>query len=184
VVDPLLAAAAGGLVGLLHGRARYDVYDLHFAITGFLGGLVAASAGAGRLPSPAAVFIGGAAGLITTHAAVRLDLRRKIDDPTGGIAIHVVGAIWGLLAAAALMSGAGSPGRRLRLIGVEALGIAVIGALAFAVSLAGFALFKKLFGLRPSEADELDGADLVEHDLNAYPDFHQTMVKSYHLRET
>ena len=82
------------------------------------------------------------------------------------------------------MSGAGSPGRRLRLIGVEALGIAVIGALAFAVSLAGFALFKKLFGLRPSEADELDGADLVEHDLNAYPDFHQTMVKSYHLRET
>jgi Amt family ammonium transporter len=184
VVDPLLAAAAGGVIGLHHGRSRYGVFDLHFAVTGFLGGLVAASAGAGRLATPAAVFIGAVAGLLATHAAIRVDLRRKIDDPTAGIAIHVVSAIWGLLAAAALMTGVGSPAQRLRLVGVQTLGIAVIGAMTFAASLIGFQVFKKAVGLRPSEADELDGADLVEHDLNAYPDFHQTMVKSYHLRET
>jgi ammonia channel protein AmtB len=38
-------------------------------------------------------------------------------------------------------------------------------------------------GVRVSEADEFDGLDLAEHDLNAYPDFQQTTIKSYHLRE-
>jgi ammonium transporter, Amt family len=32
-------------------------------------------------------------------------------------------------------------------------------------------------------ADELDGADLAEHDVNAYPDFQQNMIKSHHLRQ-
>jgi ammonium transporter, Amt family len=38
-------------------------------------------------------------------------------------------------------------------------------------------------GLRSKEADEYDGLDLAEHDIGAYPDFQQTMIKSYHLRE-
>jgi len=38
-------------------------------------------------------------------------------------------------------------------------------------------------GLRSKEADEYDGLDLAEHDINAHPDFQQTMIKSYHLRE-
>ena len=37
--------------------------------------------------------------------------------------------------------------------------------------------------IRASEADEFDGLDLAEHDIGAYPDFQQTMIKSYHLRE-
>jgi len=37
--------------------------------------------------------------------------------------------------------------------------------------------------LRISDAAEYDGLDLADHDLNAYPDFHQSMIKSYHLRE-
>ena len=38
-------------------------------------------------------------------------------------------------------------------------------------------------GVRVKEADEYDGLDLAEHDIGAYPDFQQTMIKSYHLRE-
>ena len=30
---------------------------------------------------------------------------------------------------------------------------------------------------------DVDGLDLAEYDLNAYPDFQQTTIKSYHLRE-
>ena len=46
-----------------------------------------------------------------------------------------------------------------------------------------FLLLKTTVGLRLHEDAEYDGADLAEHDLNAYPDFQQTMIKSYHLRE-
>jgi Amt family ammonium transporter len=42
---------------------------------------------------------------------------------------------------------------------------------------------KKSVGLRLSDDAEFDGSDLAEHDLNAYPDFQQTMIKSYHMRE-
>jgi len=44
-------------------------------------------------------------------------------------------------------------------------------------------LLKLVTQLRLSDAEEYDGIDLVEHDLNSYPDFQQTMIKSYHLRE-
>jgi Amt family ammonium transporter len=56
-------------------------------------------------------------------------------------------------------------------------------ALAAALSLALFAALRATIGLRLREADEYDGLDLAEHDIGAYPDFQQTMIKSYHLRE-
>jgi ammonia channel protein AmtB len=53
-------------------------------------------------------------------------------------------------------------------------------------SLAAAALFlglKMIGSLRVVEADEFDGLDIGEHDINSYPDFQQTTIKSYHLRE-
>ena len=46
-----------------------------------------------------------------------------------------------------------------------------------------FLLLQAVVRLRASEADEFDGLDLAEHDIGAYPDFQQTTIKSYHLRE-
>ena len=46
-----------------------------------------------------------------------------------------------------------------------------------------FWILRKTVGIRCSEEDEFDGLDLTEHDINAYPDFQQTMIKSYHLCE-
>ena len=56
-------------------------------------------------------------------------------------------------------------------------------ALTFLATLAVFATVKKTIGIRLTESAEYDGSDLAEHDLNAYPDFQQTIIKSYHLRE-
>jgi ammonia channel protein AmtB len=52
-----------------------------------------------------------------------------------------------------------------------------------AIAAATWILRKRTTKLRASDADEFDGLDLAEHDLAAYPDFQQTMIKSYHLRE-
>ena len=72
---------------------------------------------------------------------------------------------------------------RVRFVITQLTGLVVIAALATIVALAALAALKAAAGLRSKEADEFDGLDLAEHDLNAYPDFQQTMIKSYHLRE-
>jgi ammonia channel protein AmtB len=58
-----------------------------------------------------------------------------------------------------------------------------IAATSAVLSLAVFLLLRATVGLRSKEADEFDGLDLAEHDIAAYPDFQQTTIKSYHLRE-
>jgi len=61
--------------------------------------------------------------------------------------------------------------------------LAIVAALAIAASALLFFLLRATVGIRSREPDEFDGLDLSEYDLNAYPDFQQTTIKSYHLRE-
>ena len=35
----------------------------------------------------------------------------------------------------------------------------------------------------PTIGAEVEGLDLSEHDMAAYPDFQQTYIKSFHVRE-
>jgi Amt family ammonium transporter len=181
-INVLLAAAAGTLVAVIVTRAKYGKPEIMLAYAGMLGALVAISAVGGAVPTIAAVVIGAVAGVIIPIATVQLDLVWKIDDPVGGVAIHVLGGAWGTIAAGIFVP-APSVGDKFRGIGVQILGLVVIAAIALALSVAAFVLMKKTVGLRLSEDAEWDGVDLAEHDLNAYPDFQQTMIKSYHLRE-
>lgn len=177
----LLSAAAGGLAALLLGRFRYGKPDPTLALLGFLGGLVAITGGAAHVHPPSAVLIGAVAGVSVPLASIILDLVIRIDDPAGGIAVHAVGGLWGTVATG--LFAPGYFGERMQQAGIQVLGAAAIAALAAAVAIAVFCGLKATVGLRAREADEFDGLDLAEHDIGAYPDFQQTMIKSYHLRE-
>jgi Amt family ammonium transporter len=180
-MNVLLAGAAGGAAAIGVAHARYGKPDVVLTLSGLLGGLVAISAAGGRVGSGAAVIIGAVAGVVVPLAAVSLDLLAHLDDPTAGVSIHAVGGLWGTLAV-----GIFSPGSfadRVTRFGVQALGSVAIVALAAGLSAALFAVLRATVGLRVKEADEYDGLDLAEHDIGAYPDFQQTMIKSYHLRE-
>jgi Amt family ammonium transporter len=142
--------------------------------------LISCAAGAATLPGCGAVLTGAVGGLLTANAITWIDLRRKIDDPGAGFAIHAVAGGWGLLAAGLLAPAGAIPRQMLIQIG----GVAAIATFTLIVSAVVFKILKSTVGLTFGEADELDGSDLVEHELNAYPDFQQTMIKSYHLRET
>jgi Amt family ammonium transporter len=179
LTNGLLAAAAGGAAAALLARWRYAVFDFHFALAGFLSGLISSAAGAATMPGFGAVLIGAVGGFLSAEAITWIDLRRKIDDPGAGFAIHAVSGAWGLLAAGLLATGS-----MTRQLLIQLGGIASIALLALIGSAAVFKILKATIGLTFGEADELDGSDLVEHELNAYPDFQQTMIKSYHLRET
>jgi Amt family ammonium transporter len=181
-MNVLLAASSGTLVAVLLSRARYGKVDVVLTYGGMLGGLVAITASAGAVHSISAVIIGAVAGVIVPTATVMIDLVWKIDDPAGGVAIHAIGGAWGTLAAGIFTPGSGVLDK-FQHIGVQLLGLLVMSVLALGTSLVVFTAIKRTIGLRFSEDAEYDGADLAEHDLNAYPDFQQTMIKSYHLRE-
>jgi Amt family ammonium transporter len=184
LVEPmnvLLAAAAAGAAAMGLAQVRYGKPDIVLALTGILGGLVAISAAGGTVGTGSAVLIGGVAGVIVPLSTIGLDLLVHLDDPTATVSIHAVGGLWGLLAAALF-----APVRfvdRLKLLGVQVAGALAVVALAGGLTFVLFAILRATVGLRLREADEYDGIDLAEHDIGAYPDFQQTMIKSYHLRE-
>jgi Amt family ammonium transporter len=177
----LLAAAAGGLAGLLLGHYRYGKPDVILTLFGLLGGLVSITAGAGRIGAPESVLVGAVAGVIVPLGAVWIDLIGRIDDPVGVIAVHGIGGLWGTIAIGFLIPA--NAGHRLVQAGIQLLGVVAIGGMSLILSLGLFALLKSTVRLRVSEADEYDGLDLAEHDIGAYPDFQHNSIKSYHLRE-
>jgi Amt family ammonium transporter len=180
-LNAVLAGSAGLLAASIYCSVSYGRQDVFLVFAGMLGGLVSITAGADRLSPFAAVAAGAIAGIIVPYAIVRMDLLWKIDDPAGGIAIHGLGGVWSALAIAILAPGAWSQ-RAGRLCG-EAVALVVVGVLTLAVAGIVFLILHATVGIRLRETDEFDGLDLSEFDLNAYPDFQQTTIKSYHLRE-
>jgi Amt family ammonium transporter len=180
-MNVVLAAAAGGLAALVSSMIRYGKPDVLLIYSGLLGALVAITGGANLMPTGAAVGLGAVAGVLIPYAMVQIDRRFKVDDPTGAVAVHGFGGLLGTLAPGLFASR--SVGEALRQIGTQALGAFAIGALALLATAALLVVLRKTVGIRSKEADEFDGLDLAEHDLNAYPDFQQTTIKSYHLRE-
>lgn len=178
-LNAMLAASAAVLTSLLIGQLRYGKPDVLIILAGMLGGVVAISAGAASVYPVWAIVIGAVAGLVVPLAAIQLDLRFRMDDPTSSVSIHLVGGAWGTLAAG-IFCGRGVGGT-FKAIGVQSLGLAVAITVA---GVLGLITYKLLAGkLRSTETDELEGLDLAEHDIGAYPDFQQNSIRSYHLRE-
>jgi Amt family ammonium transporter len=181
-INIMLAGMGGVAGGLIYSHWRYRKPDLFFTYSGLLGGLVAISSGLYAVSSFGALITGLIAGILVPMFALILDLNARLDDPIGLIAIHGVGAIWGTLATAIFI-----PFERFadhfREFALQAGGIVIVMLLATLAATAVFVLLKKCNALRVTTADEFDGLDIGEHDINSYPDFQQTTIKSYHLRE-
>lgn len=180
-INALVAAAAGGVGAMIIGRVRFSGDDLTALCGGLLAGAIAMTAAGGAIAMWQAAILGLIAGLLTPVVSVWLDFKCRIDDPGGVIAPHGVGGIVASLGAAAFLQG--DFATKFHAFGVQCLGIGCIAIFTILLSWIVFTLLARLVGLRVSEADEYDGLDLVEHDVNAYPDFQQTTIKSYHLRE-
>ena len=156
-------AAAGGLVAaLLFSRAWFGKADLTMALNGALAGLVAITAEP-LMPSPLlSTLVGAIGGLIVVAAIVFID-KAKIDDPVGAISVHGVVGIWGLIAVA-FTNPEGS-------LVAQLTGIAVIFAWVFGTSFVTWLIIKAVMGIRVSEEEELEGCDISECGLDAYPEF-------------
>ncbi|MEX2389850.1 MAG: ammonium transporter, partial [Phycisphaeraceae bacterium] len=63
------------------------------------------------------------------------------------------------------------------------VGILSIMAFTLVVAFACAFAVKALLGFRVDAAEEIEGLDLGEHEMSAYPDFQRVYIKSYHARE-
>ncbi|MBO1516890.1 ammonium transporter [Psychrobacter halodurans] len=157
------AAAAGGAIGaLLLARLIFGKADLTMLLNGALAGLVAITAEPSTPSALQATLFGLIAGVIVVLSILALD-KLKIDDPVGAISVHGVVGLFGLLLVPITNPAATFLG--------QIAGAATIFVWVFVASLIVWALIKLIIGLRISEEDEYEGADIAECGMEAYPEF-------------
>jgi len=163
-VNSLMAMAGGTLAALLVGRN-----DPGFVHNGPLAGLVAVCAGSDLMHPLGALVVGGVAGAIFVSMFTLTQNKWKIDDVLGVWPLHGLCGTWGGIAAGIFgskaLGGLGGVTVTGQLIGT---GLGVLWALA-----GGFVVYgvlKLTMGLRLSQEEEFDGADLSIHKIGATPD--------------
>lgn len=163
-VNSLMALVGGTLAALVFGRN-----DPGFVHNGPLAGLVAVCAGSDIMHPLGALATGLIAGGLFVWAFTYTQNRLKIDDVLGVWPLHGLCGAWGGIAAGIFgMKALGGMG------GVS-LPVQVLGTLmGVAVALIGgfivYGLLKKTMGIRMSDEEQFDGADLSIHKINATPD--------------
>ena len=163
-VNSLMAMVGGTLVALVAGKN-----DPGFLHNGPLAGLVAVCAGSDLMHPLGALVVGGVAGGVFVVMFTLTQNKWKIDDVLGVWPLHGLCGLWGGIAAGIFgskaLGGLGGVSFSAQLIG-SAMG--VVWAL-----LAGFALYgvlKATMGLRLTQEEEYEGADLSIHRIGATPE--------------
>ncbi len=159
-----MAAAAGALVALIATQVLYKKPDLTMVLNGALAGLVSITAGPLDPSLFGALWIGGIGGVIVVFTVPMLD-RMKIDDVVGAIPVHLIAGFWGTLAVPFYTEGTSFV--------TQIIGFATIGAFVFVVSTVVWVILKGIMGIRVSEEDEINGLDMAELGMEAYPEFHK-----------
>lgn len=164
-VTTAIAGAAGSMGAWLFSYLKFKAYDITMVLNGILAGLVSITAGADLMVVWEAALIGFIGGGLVVFGVVFFD-RIRIDDPVGAISVHLICGIWGTLAVGLFGDLAG-----FSQILSQLTGIAAVGAFCTAFSMLAFFTIKKTLGLRVPEQEEIEGLDVNEHGMHAYPDF-------------
>jgi len=163
-VNTNAAAATGMIAAALLARALFGKTDLTMTINGALAGLVAITAEPLAPSAGLASLIGAVGGIVVVFSVLMLD-KLKIDDPVGAISVHGSAGIWGIFAVLLSNDDATFVGQ---LIGTVSTFVWMFGATLIALW-----VIKKVMGLRVSEEEELEGMDMHECGMHAYPEFGQ-----------
>ncbi|MEO0402932.1 MAG: ammonium transporter, partial [Pseudomonadota bacterium] len=156
-----MAAAAGAVSALILTQILYKKPDLTMVLNGALAGLVSITAEPLAPSLLGALLIGSVGGLIVVLTVPLLD-KLKIDDVVGAIPVHLFAGIWGTLAV--VFSGSAT-------LGAQITGIVAYGVFTFVASLIVWFILKAVMGIRVSEEDEINGLDMSELGMEAYPEF-------------
>jgi Amt family ammonium transporter len=156
-----MAAASGAVTALILTQLLYKKPDLTMVLNGALAGLVSITAEPLAPTLFGALWIGAVGGIIVVFTVPMLD-KFKLDDVVGAIPVHLFAGIWGTIAV--IFYGEAS-------LGTQLLGIAAYGVFTFVGALILWTILKAIVGIRVSEEDEINGLDMAELGMEAYPEF-------------
>jgi Amt family ammonium transporter len=189
-----LAACTGGLLAEIFVYMRTKKWDAGAITNGFLAGLVAITCPCYWVSPTGACALGAIAGVIVILGADLLEYMR-IDDPIGAWPVHGLCGIWGTLSLGLFASGeysaAGSsptgipvidPASNPALTGLlygggtkvffaQCIGSFTICAATFICAMVVFGVLNMMGQLRISKEGEIEGMDLHEHGIPAYPEY-------------
>jgi Amt family ammonium transporter len=171
-VTTTLGAAGGGIAGTLFSQVHSGKPDLTMAINGILAGLVAVTAGCDGFPMWCAWVVGFIGGAIVVYAVSFID-SIGIDDPVGAFSVHGVGGVWGTLAVGLFNKDAGLLfGKGINQLGLQFLGVFAYGIFTVVTAWILWSILGAVSGgIRVEEKEEVQGLDIGEHGMEAYPDF-------------
>lgn len=167
-LNSLMAMVGGTLVALVLGKN-----DPGFVHNGPLAGLVAVCAGSDMMHPMGALVVGGIAGAIFVGMFTLTQNKWRIDDVLGVWPLHGLCGTWGGIAAgifgAQSLGGLGGVNFSAQLAGTL---LAVARALV-----SGFVIYgvlKMTMGLRLTQEEEFEGADLSIHKISGTPEREST----------
>lgn len=173
------AGAFGGIAATIAAWAFLGKPDLSMIINGILAGLVGVTASCAYISVPSSAIVGAIAGILVVKAVPFFD-KLKIDDPVGAISVHLGCGVWGTLAVGLFAEGnvyyQGGPtglffGGGIGQLWTQFVGVLAVGLFTILISGIFFLALKYTMGIRVKESEELEGLDVGEHGMEAYPGF-------------
>lgn len=163
-VNSLMAMVGGTLMALMLGKN-----DPGFVYNGPLAGLVAVCAGSDLMHPLGALATGGIAGAMFVLMFTLTQNRWKIDDVLGVWPLHGLCGAWGGIAAgifgSKVFGGLGGVS-----LGAQLIGTVMGVAWALLAGWAVYGVIKASMGLRMTQEEEYEGADLSIHRIGATPE--------------
>jgi Amt family ammonium transporter len=159
----------GGLAGAIMVGiimyVQYKRFDITMILNGALGGLVSVTAGADVFDIYTPIYVGAIGGAIVVFGVSMFD-RLRLDDPVGALSVHLLNGIWGTIAVAIFAD--------FSLL-EQAKGVIVVGVFAFTSSFAVIYIINKITPFRASDDEQLQGLDIEECGVEAYPEFRRSI---------
>ncbi|MDX9988550.1 MULTISPECIES: ammonium transporter [Thiothrix] len=163
-INSLMAMVGGILAALVAGKN-----DPGFVHNGPLAGLVAVCAGSDLMHPLGALVVGAVAGGLFVWTFTLAQNKLKIDDVLGVWPLHGLCGAWGGIAAGIFgleaLGGVGGVSFGAQVVGTL-IGIAIATAGGFIV----YGILKATLGIRLTQEEEYNGADLSIHKIKANPD--------------
>lgn len=189
-VTTTIAPSVATVVAMIFTWVKYGKPDVSMCLNASLAGLVAITAPCDVCDAFGAIVIGAVSGLIVVFGVWFLDYKLHVDDPVGAVAVHFCNGIWGTISvglfatksAPAFARGIGDGvnfganqiageglfyGGGFKQLGLQLLGMFSTVAWTAVTITISFLIIKKIFGLRVSREEEMEGLDVKEHGLTS-----------------
>jgi len=156
---------AGAIIVGLIMYVQYKRFDITMILNGALGGLVSVTAGADMFDIYTPIYVGAIGGAIVVYGVSLFD-KLRLDDPVGALSVHLLNGIWGTIAVAVFADIS---------LWDQAKGVLVVGVFAFTSSYTVMYIINKVTPFRAEDDEQLQGLDIDECGLEAYPEFKRSI---------